>query len=53
MKSKNLLKYIELKKRLDEEIEDEDVDGIEEQMEELYFSLTQSEVEYLEIKGLV
>ena len=53
MQSKNLKKYVELKKRLDEECEEEDADDIEEQLEELYFALTQDEIEYLEIKGLV
>lgn len=51
MQSENVRKYISLKTRMEEEDCDEiEANKIEEEMEELYFDLSDSEIEFLEIK---
>ena len=48
----NLKKYIKLKQKYDNATETEEQDRILEQLDELYFDLTEEEIAYLETEEL-
>ena len=49
--TKNVKRYLALKKAFDEEEDEARQSELEDEMNELYFELNNDEIEYLEVKG--